>query len=231
MVPDGVCKADDIQPVLRHFLAVMWACQQSVNEVFVGLWRLVIDESLNFGIGRREAGQVKGQAPDEGAAVGLWAWLKTDFGKAALDQKVDGMFAFRNRRLYGELIGPVLLVGCSFANPAPEGFFLRWRNGFVKLSRRHRQGIGCRLCYPLYQLACDDVSRDDGTVWLIEAEVCLAFVLVRTVTGKAIVRQDRPDIAIKDDFGCLPCGRGKADAERDGAKECGCKRFCKCHSG
>ena len=141
VVPDGVCKADDIQPVLRHLFAIVWACQQAVNEIFVGVRRLVVDESLNFGIGRWEAGQVKGQAPDEGAAVSLWAGLETDFGKAALDQKVDGMFAFRNRGLYGELIGPVLLVGCAFANPAPEGFFLRWRNGFVELCGGHRKGI------------------------------------------------------------------------------------------
>ena len=51
------------------------------------------------------------------------------------------------------------------------------------------------------------------------------------MTRKTAVREDGPDIAVKDDFGCLLGWRGEADAKRDGAKERGCKGFCKCHSG
>ncbi len=119
MVADCVRKPYDIQPVLCHFFAVVWACEESVDEIFVCVWRLVVDECLNFRIGRREAGQVKGEPADERTAVGLRAWLKTDFGEAALHQKVNRVFALRNRWLYRELVGPVLLVGCAFSNPAP----------------------------------------------------------------------------------------------------------------
>ena len=231
VVPDGVCKADDIQPVLRHFLAIVRACKEAVDEVFVGLWRLVIDECLNFGIGRREAGQVEGQSADEGAAVGLRAWLETDFGEVALDQKVDGVFALWNHGLYRKLIGPVLLVSCAFANPAAERIFLCRGDGLVEVRGWHCKGIGCRLADPLHQLTGDNIPRDDGAVWLIEAQVCLAFVFVGAMTRKTAVRKDGPDIAVEDDFGCLLGGCGEADAERDGAKERGCKGFCKCHSG
>ena len=231
MVPDGVCKADDIQPVLRHFFAVMRACEESVDEVFVGFWRLVVYECLNFGIGWWEASQVEGQAPDEGAAISLCTLLEADVGEAALDQNVDGVFALRDRGLYGELIGPVLLVCGAFANPAAEGVFLRGGDGLVEVRGWHRKGIGCRLYDTLDELACDDIPRDDGAVWLVEAQVCLAFVFVGAVAGKAVIREDGPDIAVEDDLGCLPRGRGEADAERDGAKERGCKGFCKCHSG
>ena len=115
----------------------MRACEESVDEVFVGFWRFVISECLNFRIGRREAGQVEGQSANEGAAISLCTLLEADVGEAALDQKVDGVFALWNHGLYWELIGPVLLVCGAFANPAAEGFLLCRGDGLVELSGWH----------------------------------------------------------------------------------------------
>ena len=60
-----------VEPVEGHALAVTGGVEESVHEPLIGVGPAVGEEGVDFGRGRRQAGQVEGRAADQRGAVGL----------------------------------------------------------------------------------------------------------------------------------------------------------------
>ena len=65
-----VAVAGDVEPVARAMLTVVGRGEVAVDHVLVGVGRGVLEEGVELGGSRREAGEVERDAADEGAAVG-----------------------------------------------------------------------------------------------------------------------------------------------------------------
>ncbi len=82
--------ARQVQPAPALALAVVGRREQAVDELLVGLGRLVADEGLDL-LGRRDqAPGVQRRAPDEGGAVGLGRGLQALFLQLGEHEGVDG---------------------------------------------------------------------------------------------------------------------------------------------
>ena len=60
----------------------------------------------------------------------------------------------------------------------------------------------------------DDFFGNQRFTENVESEVSLALVAIKTVTGKAVVRQNRPDVAIEADDIIGSAHRGQPKAKR-----------------
>lgn len=123
---------------------------------------------------------------------------------------VDGSGASRRVRsgwLDGRFEAPVLAVRGSGNNPAAECFNLLRSQFFVGIRRGHHL-VGVFGQDPLNDGTLVGRSRFDGlnpvfhrvsSLGGVEAEICLPLFGVEPVTGKAVVREDRPDVAVEID--------------------------------
>ena len=85
----GVGVARGIEPVLAPSLAVSGAGQQAIDEPLVGVRAGVVDERRDLVGRRRQAGQVEGQAADQGGAVGVGAEGQPAVLERPLDEAID----------------------------------------------------------------------------------------------------------------------------------------------
>ena len=100
------------------------------------------------------------------------------------------------------------LVGGPGGNPADEQVFLIRRKHMIALWRRHDQ-VGVGLPDPGNQFTFVGLAQHDRPqaavefgnrpVPLVKPQPSLSVMLVRTVTGDTVVRQDWPDVVVKRD--------------------------------
>src|SRR6185295_18854429 len=89
----------------------------------------------------------------------------------------------------------------------------------VRLGRRHHLFlIGGEDTFD--ELAFVRLAGDEGFLFedggaVVEAELGLALVLVRTVTGEAVVGEDRADVAVVAELRSTVCGPGWDGGARD----------------
>jgi len=76
MVPAGIRISGQIEPELRHSLAVLRRRQQPVYDFLVGVWIPVCQKSINFRNRRRQPGQVEVDAAEKSGFVGLRRWVE-----------------------------------------------------------------------------------------------------------------------------------------------------------
>ena len=224
MVADGVGVADHIQPADGHALAVVRRGQQAVDELRVGVRRLILDEGFDFLRGRRQAEQVGMEATRERPTVGFVGRREALRFEARFDERVDGLDRGRHGRFDRRLIGPMVLILRSFGDPTLEELLLFRSQLLVRFGRRHDLfRIGQEQ--PLHQFARRGVAGDEGLLLQrvlpdVQAQLGLAVARVVAVAIEAVVREDRPDVAVEfDGFdggrrrgGQTEEGEGEADA-------------------
>ena len=101
VITAGVGVAREIQPVLRHALAVVRRCQQPVHEFLVSTGRFVSEESIHFGDGRRQAGQIERGAADQRGFVRFRIRRELflfEFGEREIINRVARPFPVLHRR-------------------------------------------------------------------------------------------------------------------------------------
>ena len=85
----GVGVAREIEPLHGHALAVMRRVEQTIDLLLVGVGRLVGEERRDlFGSGR-QAGEVEGDAAEQGDAVGFGRGLQAFGFEPGEDEVVD----------------------------------------------------------------------------------------------------------------------------------------------
>ena len=87
----GVGVAHQVEPVAAPSLAIPRRREQAVDELLIGVGRLVVDELLHLLRRGRESVQVEICAPGEGPAVGLGSELEFLLFELREDESVDGI--------------------------------------------------------------------------------------------------------------------------------------------
>ena len=77
VVAIALCVPDQIQPMLRPALAVTRTCEERVHEPFVGVRRLVFDETRRLLRLRRQTVQIEVDPPHQLGAIRLGRWVHT----------------------------------------------------------------------------------------------------------------------------------------------------------
>ena len=72
LVPVGFGEARQVEPMPGLSLAVMRRSQQSIDDAFIGLRRIVADEIFDFGRLWRHADQIERHAAQPGVLFGRW---------------------------------------------------------------------------------------------------------------------------------------------------------------
>ena len=210
----GVRVADGIEPVSRAMLAVARTGQQPIDQVLVGFRRVVSDERRNiFGRGG-QAGQVEGDAADQGVAIGLRIGSQSLLFQPRDDESIDRVrkpitFAhLGQRRALGLDERPMRLVLRPFPDPALEKRLLARPQSLVRLRRRHdlfRVGRGdAPNQRALLGLPLDDDRLSVGAgrereLRTIKAKLCLPRSRVGAVAAEAVADEDRPDVLVEGD--------------------------------
>ena len=176
---------------------------------------------------RRQAGQIEVEPPRERDFVRRWSRSQTLFDEFCADEVIDRPI----RRGSPESAG--VRSACTTNDPATprparssggamlsagRSAFCRWR----PVAFAHRG----RPWRPVSKVRSDRLAWNDCVaateigqrpLLRVEPQFRVTFVLVRTVTGKAVFRQDRPNVAIEGDrrlgrFG-RSLGRGRSTEE------------------
>ena len=212
---DGVGEAGDVEPPDGHAFAEVRRGEKGVDgglEIGVG------------GFGRREAGEVEGEAAEEGVIGGLGGGGEVFFGEFGLDEGVDGVFGDFGRGGFGEWgVGPVGFVDSAFGDPAAEEFFLGGGEGFVGLFGRHGVFVveDAGNDFAFVRVTGDDGEGAffgffDGLFADVEAEAGFAGFGVETVAVEAGIRHEGADVAIeRDRWWCGEEGCGLDQEEWD----------------
>ena len=87
----GVGVANDVEPLGGPALAVVRRGEQAVDDLFVGVGRLVFQEGVYFVGRRRQAGEVVGDAADQTVAIESGGRGELLLGEAVEDEGVDGI--------------------------------------------------------------------------------------------------------------------------------------------
>ena len=118
--------------------AVTWRSEETVDEFFVGVGSGVVEKGVDFGEGRREAGEVEGDAANEGFAGGFRGEGEALFLEGAQEEAVDGVAAagWRGFGDWGDE-GPVAFVGSALGDPAAEEVGFGRGDRLVQVGGRH----------------------------------------------------------------------------------------------
>ena len=229
----GIGVAGGVEPVAAHVFAVALGFEEAGDEFFVGVGGGVGEEGVDFLEGGREAGEVEGDAADEGFFGSFGGGGEIVFGEFGLDEVVYwisdfGFWISDLGRLQFDwrFEAPVFLVFGAFVDPAFEGFDLRggeffvgfgWGHDFVLVGGEGAVDDGAGLGVAGF----DGESAVDGGVGAfgsVEAEVGLAFFGVEAVAGEAVVGEDGADVAVEVEGAC---GVGGAGEQEEGEEEAG----------
>ena len=213
VVTVGVGISGGVQPAQGHPLAVVGRGEQSVHQPLVGAGLAIIEKGRNFGESGRQAGKIEAESADERAPVGHGRGPDTLLLQPGEDEMVDGVdrpllvAQLGQLGLLGRDEGPMALVLRPLLDPTGQGINLRRRQAFAAAVGRHpasgsardsaHEGAGARL-------AGNDggVARFQsgvGAFRRVQSQSRHALLVVETMTGEAVVRQDRTDVAIKID--------------------------------
>ena len=206
----GVAVAGGVEPEPGHVLAVARRVEQPVHELLISLVRAIGQEGIDL-LGRRgQAGQVEEDAADQGRRVGLGRGVQPLGLEPGQDETVDriprpaGILDGGQVGLARRLEGPVRRPRRPLLDPSAERLDLLGRQLLAELLRGHL-GFGIVGLDPEDQLAFVGLARNDRdaarlqlrhhALLGVEPQPGLARLVVGTVAGEAIVREDRADIA------------------------------------
>ena len=211
----GVGQAHQVRPVACHVLAILRTREERIDPLLVGIGRLVRLELGQLFEGRRQTGEIKGQPAKQGSLVGFRARRKRFILQPGQDMAIDCAVAplplWRSGHDDRLLEGPESVVFGPLLDPSfDEVLFRRGQWLLVGISRRHDLilVVGGNV---IPEFALLQIARFDGmevaanavgsvfTIRLIQPQLALALVLVRSVTLKASVREDRAHVPVEID--------------------------------
>ena len=226
LVSVGVGVARGVEPVGGHAFAVMGGrkkrrelgVQSGQTESSDGLW------------GWRQSGEVEAHAAEEGCGIGGWRGGEAFALEAGEDKAVDGIadpaFVFHGGWGNGaeRLVGPVTLVARALGDPAAEGFLLLGGNSLVGLGGRHEfVVVHTREAEPRLRLigaarheGAKAFALSGGALVGVKAAMALTVGGVGAVALKAVVRENRADVAVKSQW-LGGAERSDVEAGADGA--------------
>ena len=168
-------------------------------------------------------------APDQGGPLSFRRRRKA--GRLELRQhkavdRVDGPVLPLHRGNFRPLRGdegPVGFIGRSLGNPPLQQFTLRGTDPAMRIRRRHHF-VGIVTQEAAHQFAGSGIAGHEGPLLqrggpVIETQFTLPFAGVLTVTVKAVLAQNRADVAVEGDRsafrrGGCPCGQQQQQHRR-----------------
>ena len=105
VVAVGVAVVHDIQPMPRPTLAIMWRCEQRLDQILIRIWIRITDKHLHVLRQWRQPHQVNVEPPNEGAFVSIRRERQSQLALLGHDEMVDdrlgpvGIRAFNPRDL------------------------------------------------------------------------------------------------------------------------------------
>ena len=204
MVADRVRKAHHIEPTDRHALAVVRAREHALDELRIRIRRLVRDERRDLLRLGRKPEQIGVEPADQSAAIRLRRGLQSDLREALLQEHVHAILPRGQSSFHRLFISPMPLVFRTLRDPFPQDFLLPRREFFVRLRRRH-QLVLVRRENALHEFARLGLSRHERLALQrlladVEPQLCLAVFRIVAVAVEAVVREDRPHIAVEFDL-------------------------------
>ena len=197
---------------------------------FVGA-RLLVGEELSEFLRRRgQSGHRVSDAADQGVVARLRCRCQAELLQFRIDEVIDPAPGvgqrFGNRRLEG----PVLLVGRAQLDPKFERLLVLIAQRLLRLCGRH-EIVAVVGGDAVPQLALVGLARDDRNlaafacpirrVGLVQSQVTFAILRIGTVTGEAVLRQDRPDVAVEREFSGARRKTRQQEARAPRGKEAG----------
>src|SRR5215510_14351313 len=91
LIAGAVGIARHIQPEPAPSFSVMWRGKQPLDQLFICLWRRVINEIIHFPRTGQKSGQVQVRSPDQRVAIRLRRGLEAFLIKRILDESVYGI--------------------------------------------------------------------------------------------------------------------------------------------
>ncbi len=236
MIAVRVGVAGGVEPTDGQVFAIGGAGQQSIDGLLVGGVKVVARRSFferaAFIGGRRQAGQVERDAPQQPQCVGLLRGFQLFRFEARKHEAIErlawpgfivnnGDRHFVGQRLERPMIGHV----CTFGDPAAKEFFMLGRECNLRVGRRHAllvvgaENTSNKVAF--FGFTGDDHFRDESFA-RVQSQFGLARGGVGTVAVKAFVGKNRADVAIVRD-GRLRGGRSDCRCERDEPREQNCR--------
>ena len=228
VVADGVGVADDVEPPGRQPLGVPGRDEQAIDQPLVAVGPDVGEILLDLGGRRRQARQVEGRPSHERERVGVVTGSDALSLESGEHEGIDPVYrprsVFHRRRSVppGPDIRPVRGIGGAGRDPGRQELLLLGREHVVALRRGHHH-VGIGLVQASDQFALFGVARHDrpaaafefrdGRVTIVEPQAPAAVMLVGAVAGKAVMRQERPDVPVEIGN---PIGRGGRHQARHG---------------
>ena len=197
-----------LEPRERHPLAVARRLQESIDDVAIGIHRSICHEPIDLGRRGRQADEIERDAANPRRAVRVRSGPQTlslePFEHEGVDWIPDPVLIGHDRKrgASGRHERPVLLPCRSLFDPSLDDRHIPAAERLTAL--RHPPGGGGQTDTAEH-LAVARVSRNDsqavvgqrvlGDLFSIEPQA--GHLLRRPVTDVAIVRQDRPDVAVE----------------------------------
>ena len=85
MIPDSVCKADDIEPTNRHSFTVVRVAQQFLDQQSIRIGARIVFECSDLFGSRRKSDKVAVEATDQRTSLCSWTWGDPLFGEFDFD--------------------------------------------------------------------------------------------------------------------------------------------------
>ena len=169
MVAMRVGVARRIKPVTRLVLAVSRRVEQTVHQLWVGVWIPIGKECVHFLWCGRQAGQVVARPSNQRGPVGFRGGFQSFLFQTRENEMIDFIarpFLILHRRqwrAFGFDQSPVALPIRSFSDPPAQRINLRGRQRLAAFRRRHHVVFILRG-NPRDQLALFRVAGHDGKV-------------------------------------------------------------------
>ena len=198
-----------VEPRDRHALTKVWARKQAIDGMFIRRWIAIRNEGCNFIRAWRETGEINRHAPQQRRGSSRLRKPESRCVEVRGHQCINHpRWSLWNRRTHRWHKRPVLVISRALLNPAANLRLLRVAQITVRRWRRHDViEVGRLDARP--DLACLKVERLDrryavrgrciGKLRAIKPQLRLARLLVKPVAGKAVLRQNRTNIAVEID--------------------------------
>ena len=211
-ITGAVCIAREVQPLPRPVLAIRRLGQQAVDQFPVSLRGLVRDKRLHLIRRRRQSREIQTHASYERMLVRLPRGVPPAPFQLREDKAIHVIASplrilHRRQCLTLRLhVRPMRLVLRPLPNPLLQDRLLIRRQRQLRFLWRHHL-IGILRKNPIHQFAVLHIARFDrkrsvlglghGRFTDIQPQFCFARRRIRSVAGVAILRKNRPHIAIK----------------------------------
>ena len=207
-----------VEPVPSPTLTVVRRFEQPLDLFFVGVRCRIRQKRIDLINRGRQPNQIEMQSAQQRNLVGLGRLSQPMFEKLRCDKPINLVphskptdIHLGNARPHWSLERPVRGILGPARHPALQQFDLtRGERLVLPFERRHPSrlvGAG----HSLDEFARLNLARHDGNgsrlgslgrgTALIQPQPRLPFLLIRPVTGKTVVRQDRPDVAVEVEGG------------------------------